>query len=94
MMALACRALAVVERRGDASAGHVVLGGEVVLLIGGEADVMAGERRKFGAEFREGAVRIVAETGKPIPKVAKDLGINETNWSSSVMSSNAAWSCG
>jgi transposase len=43
---------------------------------------MAGKRRKFDAEFREGAVRIVAETGKPIAQVAKDLGINETTLAS------------
>ena len=33
------------------------------------------ERRKYDAEFREGAVTIVRETGKPIAEVARDLGI-------------------
>lgn len=45
---------------------------------------MPGKRsRKCDAEFREGAVRIFEETGKPIAAVARDLGMNEGtlgNW--------------
>ena len=36
---------------------------------------MAETRRKFDQDFKEGAVRLVRETGKPIAQVAKDLGI-------------------
>jgi transposase len=40
-------------------------------------------RRKFDEDFKQGAVRIVRETGKPIAQVARELGINEGtlgNW--------------
>ena len=44
---------------------------------------MPEHRKKYDREFREGAVRIVYETGKPIAQVARDLGVNEGtlgNW--------------
>ena len=37
---------------------------------------MPDSRRKFDKEFREGAVRIVRETGKPIAQIARDLGVH------------------
>lgn len=40
-------------------------------------------RRKYDAEFREGAVRTVRETGKPIAEVARDLDVKPQtlgNW--------------
>lgn len=37
---------------------------------------MAEVRRKFDQDFRDEAVRIVRETGRPIAQVARDLGVN------------------
>ena len=44
---------------------------------------MARTYRKFDHDFRQGAVRLVVETGRPIAQVARELGINEGtlgNW--------------
>ena len=44
---------------------------------------MPEKRMKYDREFREGAVRIVNETGRPIAQVARELGVNEGtlgNW--------------
>ena len=44
---------------------------------------MTEKRNKYDREFREGVVRIVKETSKPIAQVARDLGVNEGtlgNW--------------
>lgn len=44
---------------------------------------MSEKRKKYDREFREGAVRIVRETGKSIAQVARDLGFHEGtlgNW--------------
>jgi transposase len=44
---------------------------------------MAESRRKFDQDLKEGAVRLVRETGRPIVQIAKDLGINAgtlANW--------------
>ena len=38
---------------------------------------MAETRRKFEQDFKEGAVRLVRETGKPIARVARELGIHD-----------------
>lgn len=44
---------------------------------------MDGKYQKFDEDFKQGAVRLVTETGKPIARVARDLGVNEGtlgNW--------------
>ena len=44
---------------------------------------MAETRRRFDQDFKDGAVRLVVETGKPIAQIARDLGVHEAtlgNW--------------
>jgi transposase len=44
---------------------------------------MVEKRRKFDQDFKEGAVRLVRETGRPIAQVARELGIHDAtlgNW--------------
>ena len=44
---------------------------------------MSQTRRKFDQDFKEGAVRLVRETGKPIAQVARELGVHDGtlgNW--------------
>jgi transposase len=39
--------------------------------------------RKFDEDFKQGAVQLVTQTGKPIAQVARELGVNEGtlgNW--------------
>jgi transposase len=42
-----------------------------------------GRYRKFDEDFKNGAVQLVLETGKPIAQVARELGVNDGtlgNW--------------
>ncbi|MGH3772050.1 MAG: transposase [Pseudonocardiaceae bacterium] len=44
---------------------------------------MSQTRGKFDQDFKEGAVRLVRETGKPIAQVARELGVRDGtlgNW--------------
>ena len=51
---------------------------------------MAETRRRFDEDFRQGAVRIVRETGKPIAQVARDLGITRARWATGAPGTAAA----
>ena len=55
------------------------------LILGGSPGkgFLLGRMSKYPAEFREQAVAMVRETGKPLAQVARDLGLNEStlwNW--------------
>ena len=44
---------------------------------------MARSYRKYDEDFKQGAVALVVETGRPIAQVARELGVNEGtlgNW--------------
>lgn len=44
---------------------------------------MTEQGKRYDQEFKDGAVRIVEESGRPIAQVARDLGVNEGtlgNW--------------
>ena len=49
-----------------------------------ESEVATGQqRRKFTPEFRDEAVRLVLDTGRPVAEVARDIGVVEGtlgNW--------------
>ena len=53
---------------------------------------MQGKRRRFTAEFKEEAVRLLASSGRPLAQVARELGIHENllrKWKAAV-----AWDSG
>jgi transposase len=44
---------------------------------------MSESRKKYDQEFKDSAVRIVEESGKPVAQIARDLGVHEGtlgNW--------------
>jgi transposase len=41
---------------------------------------MVEARRKVDEDFKQGAVRLVRETGKPIAQVARELGSTRGRW--------------
>jgi len=48
-----------------------------------EGKVAVGKYRKFTVEYKDEAVKMVIDSGRPIAEVARDLGINEGtlgNW--------------
>lgn len=50
---------------------------------------VSGNRRRYTAEFKVEAVRLVATSGKPLAQIARELGINEQtlhNWKKQAVS--------
>jgi transposase len=44
---------------------------------------MPENRRKFDRDFKDGAVRVVLESGRPVAEIARELGVHEGtlgNW--------------
>lgn len=39
---------------------------------------MTGKRRRFGAEFKEEAVRLLVTSERPLAQMARELGVHET----------------
>jgi transposase len=55
----------------------------LILSVGSGKECPVGRPSKYAPEYRESAVAMVRESGKPIAEVARDLGINEGtlgNW--------------
>ena len=46
---------------------------------------MAEGRRKFDEDFKQGAVRIVRETGKPIAQVARSWASTRARWATGAL---------
>ncbi len=64
------------EPAGSGLADAVVAVAAATLAARGRG-AMATTRRRFDRDFREGAVRLTRETGKPVAQVTRDPGINE-----------------
>ena len=53
---------------------------------------MKGKRRRFTAEFKEEAVRLLVRSGRPLAQVARELGLHEQvlrNWKRAVEKGSA-----
>ena len=54
---------------------------------------MKGKRRRFTAEFKEEAVRLLMHSGRPLAQVARELGVHESvlhKWKTAVEAGSVA----